>query len=219
MFMVVYAPPADVIMTVEGVKAHCAPGGRFVDDMMTGPENPLTAPRERTKLAVPPAWIVCDKGAPGAEPMPLTVKLAFTVAVAGVDAVAMKFASPLYAAVITCTPAGKAAATNVAVPLFNAPIPRVEPLSSNAIVPVGVPEVAEIAVAVSVTGLPNDRTETEVTRGRLIGVWETWTVTFSLPASTVVITAVVTEIESVPVGSAPAARMTAHTPKEFVVHG
>ena len=53
--IVVNAPPVEFIITVEGAKATCAPGGNPDADIVTAPENPFTAPKEMLKDADSPA--------------------------------------------------------------------------------------------------------------------------------------------------------------------
>jgi len=53
-----------------------------------------------------------------------------------------------------CVPAERVEVVSVAFPLLRLPVPILEPLSRNVTLPVGVPVVLELTVAVNVTDCP-----------------------------------------------------------------
>jgi hypothetical protein len=79
---------------------------------------------------------------------------AFTVWFIPGDVLPMKLESPLYCAVMGCVPAESVEVVSVAFPLLRLAVPILEPLSRNVTVPVGVPVVLELTVAVNVTDCP-----------------------------------------------------------------
>src|SRR6202171_1559498 len=100
-------------------------------------------------------------GAPlDAEAAELTKAVVVAVAAAGVmvsitaaEVLTAKFALALYLAVIECVPTVSVDVAKVATPLpFSVPVPRVVAPSRKVTVPVGVPEVLDVIVAVNVTG-------------------------------------------------------------------
>src|SRR5690348_4562611 len=66
----------------------------------------------------------------------------------------MKLESPLYCAVMGCVPAESVEVVSVAFPMLRLAVPILEPLSRIVTVPVGVPVVLELTVAVIVTDCP-----------------------------------------------------------------
>src|SRR5919108_4737691 len=74
----------------------------------------------------------------------------------GADALVRKLPSPVYVAVIECTPLDSAEVVKVydPTPLVTVIEPRVVLPSVNVIVPVGTPAVATVNIAVNVTALP-----------------------------------------------------------------
>jgi len=54
-------------------------------------------------------------------------------------------------------------------PLFKVPVPSEAVPSRNVIIPVGIPEVGEVTVAVNVTGLPLDAEMEELTNATAVG--------------------------------------------------
>lgn len=79
----------------------------------------------------------------------------FTCSAKALDVLPAKFESPEYRAVIDCVPAASADVVSVATALaFKVPRPSSKPLSRNATVPVGVPLVVLVTVAVNFTDAP-----------------------------------------------------------------
>jgi hypothetical protein len=77
-----------------------------------------------------------------------------TVCDSGDELLEVKFASPLYDAVMECGPTARDAVVSVAIPEASRdPEPRVVELSENVTVPVGAPP-GEVTVAVKVTAWP-----------------------------------------------------------------
>jgi hypothetical protein len=73
-----------------------------------------------------------------------------------VEVLPAKLASPVYTAVIEWLPVASALVVNVAAAeAFNAPVPSVVAPSLNVTLPVGVPAIVEVIVAVNVTDCPN----------------------------------------------------------------
>jgi hypothetical protein len=85
------------------------------------------------------------------------------------DILARKFESPAYAALIECIPAKSVEVVNVATaPLFSVPVPSVVVPSRKATVPVGVPEVLVVIVAVNVTGAPLEAEGAELSNAAVV---------------------------------------------------
>jgi hypothetical protein len=77
--------------------------------------------------------------------------------------------SPPYAAVIECAPTVRVDVVKVATSLpFRVPLPRVVVPSRKVSVPVGVPEVLDVIVAVNVTRAPLDAEAAELTNTALV---------------------------------------------------
>jgi hypothetical protein len=91
---------------------------------------------------------------------------AVMVCVAGAEVLAVKLESPLYLAVMECAPTVSVEIVKVATRLvFRVAVPRVVVPSRKETVPVGVPLLPGVTVAVKVTGVPNaaeDRGESAV---------------------------------------------------------
>jgi hypothetical protein len=91
------------------------------------------------------------------------------VSVTGTDVLPAKFALPVYLQVIECVPTVSDDVVKVATPLlFSIPPPRVVAPSRTATVPVGVPEVLDVIVAVNVTGVPLDTETAELTNAVVV---------------------------------------------------
>jgi hypothetical protein len=106
------------------------------------------------KVAASPGVTVCAPLPPVARAKLKSADV--TVSVIAVDVLAMKFVSPEYTAVIVSTPRGIVGTTSVATPLaFAAALPRTAVPFRNCTVPVGVPVVVEVTVAVNVIGTVN----------------------------------------------------------------
>jgi hypothetical protein len=90
--------------------------------------------------------------------LPAIVKLAAkTTWFKTVEALAANIESPPYAAVTECVPTVSVDVVNVAMPLlFKAPVPSEAVPSRNVTVPLGVPGLLDVIVAVNVTGAPLD---------------------------------------------------------------
>jgi len=87
-----------------------------------------------------------------------------------VEVLAANLESPLYAAVIKCVPTVSVEVVNVATaPLVKAPVPSEAVPSRNVAIPVGIPEVGEVTVAVNVTWLPLDAEMAELTNATVVG--------------------------------------------------
>lgn len=72
------------------------------------------------------------------------------------EVLAAKLASPAYCAVIVWLPSVRVVVANVAMlEAFSALVPNVAAPSRNVIIPVGVPAVLDVTVAVNVTDCPN----------------------------------------------------------------
>lgn len=85
------------------------------------------------------------------------------------DMLAAKFESPAYAAVIECIPAKSVEVVNAATaPLFSVPAPSVIVPSRKVTVPVGVPEVLDVIVAVKVTGAPLEAEGAELSNAAVV---------------------------------------------------
>jgi hypothetical protein len=85
------------------------------------------------------------------------------------EVLAMKLASPPYAAVSECVPAESIDVLNMAITvLFNAPVPSVVVPSRKVTVPVGMPEVLDVIVAVNVTEAPLDTEAAELTNAVVV---------------------------------------------------
>jgi hypothetical protein len=106
----------------------------------------------KLKLAVPPEGIVCD-----AAPVGVNVKsgafggAAITVMSSELETLAIKFRSPVYCIASVCTPGARLLVVNVAG--LDA-LKSVAAPSFTVRVPVGVPAVVGVALAVSVSGAP-----------------------------------------------------------------
>lgn len=77
-----------------------------------------------------------------------------TLCVSAAEVLAAKLASPLYVALIVCTPAIRSGMENVACPALSVPVPIAAAPSKNVTVPVGVPGELSVTVAVKVTVWP-----------------------------------------------------------------
>jgi hypothetical protein len=87
-----------------------------------------------------------------------------------VEVLAAKLASPAYVAVMGCVPAESVEVVKAATALaFRAPVPTLVALSRKVTVPVGVPEVLDMMVAVNVTGAPVDDAAAELTSVAVVG--------------------------------------------------
>jgi hypothetical protein len=84
----------------------------------------------------------------------VVVAALFTVCVRIGDVLPVKFVSPAYTAVIECEPPAKVEVANVADPPLRAFVPSDVVPFLNVTLPVGVPEVAGVTVAVNVTDCP-----------------------------------------------------------------
>jgi hypothetical protein len=85
----------------------------------------------------------------------LDVAAFVTVSVSTAEVLPVKFASPPYTAVIECDPTASVDVVNVALPPLSVPVPSTLVPSLKVTIPVGVPEVAGLTVAVKVTAWPN----------------------------------------------------------------
>lgn len=86
---------------------------------------------------------------------------------------------------IECVPTVSVDVVNVATPvLFNAPVPSVVVPSRNVTIPVGMPEVLDVIVAVNVTGAPLDAETVELTKVAAVAAFAMVSVTAAevLPA-------------------------------------
>lgn len=87
-----------------------------------------------------------------------------------VEVLVANLESPLYAAVIECVPTVSVEVVNVATaPLVKARVPSEAVPSRNVTIPVGIPEVEEVTVAVNVTGLSLDAEMEELTNATVVG--------------------------------------------------
>ena len=87
-----------------------------------------------------------------------------------VEVLAANMESPPYAAVTEWVPTVSVDVVNVAIALlFKAPLPSEAVPSRNVTIPVGIPEVGEVTVAVNVTGLPLDAEVAELTNATTVG--------------------------------------------------
>jgi len=118
-------------------------------------------------------------GAPlDAEAAELTNAVVVAVAAAGVmvsitaaEVLPAKFALALYLAVIECVPTVSVDVPKVATPLpFSVPVPSVVAPSRKVTVPVGVPEVLDMIVAVNVTGEPLEAETAELTNVAVVAM-------------------------------------------------
>jgi hypothetical protein len=99
------------------------------------------------------------------------VGVSVMVSVTAAEVLPAKFALPLYLAVIECAPTASVDVVKVATPLpFSVPVPSVVVPSRKVTVPVGVPEVLDEIVAVSVNGLPLNAAAAELTNAAAVAV-------------------------------------------------
>jgi hypothetical protein len=91
------------------------------------------------------------------------------VSVTAAEVLPAKFALPLYLAVTRCAPTESVDVVMVATTLlFRVPVPSVVDPSRKVTVPVGMPEVLEVMVAVNVTAVPLGADRAEVTRAAVV---------------------------------------------------
>jgi len=100
-----------------------------------------------------------------------TAAFGVMVSATAADVLAAKLESPPYAAVIECDPTVSVDVVKVATPwLFNVPVPGAVVPSRKVTVPVGVPEVLDVIVAVNVTGEPLDAETAELINAAVVAV-------------------------------------------------
>jgi hypothetical protein len=120
--------------------------------------------------------------------LPARVKLGATMTwVRTVDVLAANLGSPPYAAVIECVPTVSVDVVKVATALlFSVPLPIVVVPSRKVTVPVGVPVVLDVIVALNVTGLPLEAEAAELTNAAAVAAGAT-AVMVSVTATEVVV--------------------------------
>ena len=93
------------------------------------------------------------------------------VSITAAEVLPAKFALALYLAVIECVPTVSVDVAKVATPPpFSVPVPSVVAPSRKVTVPVGVPEVLDVIVAVNVTGEPLEAETAELTNAAVVAM-------------------------------------------------